>query len=84
VKRSRLTVEHRREIRKRVAAEIRKARNAAGLTQVEFAARMKKSQRWASVTENAKGSVWIHELPDIAKALGIDPSELLRRATRNA
>jgi hypothetical protein len=43
---------------------------------------MNKSQRWASITENAKGSVRIQELRDIGKALGLDAYELLRRALK--
>lgn len=66
--------------RTRVAAEIREARRAAGLTQRELARRLNKSAAWVAAAENGRRLIFVHDLPRIAEALGIDVLELLRRA----
>lgn len=66
----------------RVAAEIRRARQAAGLTQRELAARLNKSAAWIAVVEGARRHIDLEELDGIAAALGTDPLELLKRAMR--
>jgi transcriptional regulator with XRE-family HTH domain len=66
----------------RVAAEIRRARQAAGLTQRELAARLKKTPSWIAAAENGRRLILVRDLPRIAAALGMDVLELLRRAMR--
>jgi len=64
----------------RIVAEIRNARRKAGLTQRELAARLKKSESWIARVETGQRSLMVHELQDIADALGVDALELLARA----
>ncbi len=49
---------------------LRKAREEAGLTQVELAKTLKRSQTWVSKCELGERRVDFVELEDIAKALG--------------
>ncbi len=64
----------------RIIAEIRTARRKAGLTQRELAARLKKSPSWIARVETGERSLMVHDLQDIADALGVDALELLARA----
>jgi transcriptional regulator with XRE-family HTH domain len=68
----------------RIVAEIRSARLAAGLTQKELAARLKKSPSWVAAAEHGRRRIFVHDLASIAVALGIDPIELLSRAKERA
>jgi transcriptional regulator with XRE-family HTH domain len=79
--RSRLTA---RGAHDRVAAAIRTARQAAGLTQRELAARLDKSPSWVAAMENGHRPLLIQDVPRIAEALGLDVLELLSRARRAA
>ncbi len=49
---------------------LRKAREEAGMTQVELAKALKRSQTWVSKWELGERRVDFVELEDIAKALG--------------
>ena len=64
----------------RIIAEIRSARRKAGLSQRELAARLKKSPSWIAHVETGRRSLMVHDLQDIADALGMDALELLARA----
>jgi transcriptional regulator with XRE-family HTH domain len=66
--------------RQSVAAEIRKARLAAGLTQRELASRLKRSPAWIGAAEKGHRRIYLHDLPRIAQALGMDAIELVTRA----
>jgi transcriptional regulator with XRE-family HTH domain len=63
-----------------VAAEIRRTRHAAGLTQRELAARLNKGAAWIAAVEGGRRHIDLEELDQISQALGIDPLELLKRA----
>ena len=64
----------------RLAAQIRKSRLAAGLTQRALAERLGKSSSWVAAAEKGRRRIFINELPRIADALGMDLLELLKRA----
>jgi transcriptional regulator with XRE-family HTH domain len=72
-----------REEKERIAAKLREvlieARNAAGLTQAALAARMGRPQSFVSNCERGAGQVNVADLMLIAKALELDPKELLGR-----
>jgi ribosome-binding protein aMBF1 (putative translation factor) len=68
----------------RLAIEIRKARRAAGLTQAELSARLKKSPSWVAGVESNRRLLFLTDLQAIADALAMDVLELLARARRNA
>lgn len=51
-------------------ARLRAAREAAGLTQVEVAKKLKKPQSWVSKSETGERRVDAVELCEIAKVLG--------------
>ena len=68
----------------RIGAEIRNARVAAGLTQRELASRLNRHPSWISRVETARRSLLVHDLPQIAAALGVDEMDLLSRALRRA
>jgi len=67
----------------RIGAEIRKARQAAGLTQKELAAHLNKSRAWISAAEHGRRVIFVRDLPRLGEALGIDPLELASRALRD-
>jgi transcriptional regulator with XRE-family HTH domain len=64
----------------RLAAQIRSARLAAGLTQRALAERLGKSLSWVAAAEKGRRRIFINDLPRIADALGMELRELLRRA----
>lgn len=70
-----------REEKERIAAKLREvlieARNAAGLTQKALAARMGRPQSFVSNYERGAGRVDVSDLILIARALALDPRELL-------
>jgi len=68
----------------RIVAEIRSARQAAGLTQKELAARLNKSPSWVAAAERGRRRIFVHDLEQIAAAVGLDPLELLSRAKQRA
>lgn len=50
---------------------VRHTRTAAGLTQVDLAARLGVSQRWLSELENGKPKILDHRLFDVITRLGL-------------
>jgi transcriptional regulator with XRE-family HTH domain len=67
----------------RVARKLREllieARGAAGLTQKELGARIDRPQSFVSNYERGAGRVDVADFLVIARALGLDPKELLGR-----
>lgn len=55
------------------------AREAAGLTQVELALALRKPQAFVSKVERGVRRIDIIEFCVIARAIGVDPLELLKR-----
>jgi ribosome-binding protein aMBF1 (putative translation factor) len=66
--------------RRAIGGEIRKARHAAGLTQRQLAARLRRSTSYVSRVELGARSITVAEFIRIARALRVDPVELLCRA----
>ncbi len=58
---------------------ITEARKSAGLTQVEVAARLKQHQSYVSKYESGVRRLDVVEYIQVAKAVGFDPAELIRR-----
>lgn len=57
---------------------IASARKAAGITQVELAARLGRPQSFVSKVERGERRLDVIEFCDVAEALGRDPAEWLR------
>ncbi len=55
------------------------ARKRAGLTQVEIAARLKQPQSYVSKYESGVRRLDVVEYMQVAKAIGFDPAELIRK-----
>lgn len=72
-----------REERDRVARQVREmliaARDDAGLTQKQLAALIGRPQSYVSNYERGAGRVDVADLLVIAKALGLDPKEMVGR-----
>jgi transcriptional regulator with XRE-family HTH domain len=72
-----------RKDRERVAQKLREllveARNASGLTQKDLGAKIGRPQSYISNYERGAGGVAISDLLKLAKALGLDATELLER-----
>jgi transcriptional regulator with XRE-family HTH domain len=62
-------------------ATLREAREAAGLTQKEVAKKLKRPQSFVSAYESGDRKIDVLEFIRIARAVGMEPSELLRRLT---
>jgi transcriptional regulator with XRE-family HTH domain len=62
-----------------VATNLRRIRQALGITQEELAHRSDLSVRYIGAVERAEASASITIIDQIATALGVDPGELLRR-----
>jgi transcriptional regulator with XRE-family HTH domain len=58
---------------------ITEARKSAGLTQVELAARLKQHQSYVSKYESGVRRLDVVEYIQVAKAVGFDPAELIRK-----
>ena len=73
----------RRHDKERIAARLREIlideRNAAGLTQKALAHKLGRPQSFVSNYERGAGRVDVADLLLITRALGIEPTELLRR-----
>jgi transcriptional regulator with XRE-family HTH domain len=55
------------------------ARQAAGLTQEELAAKLGRNQSFVSNYERGQRRIDVVEFLEVAKALGIDPCEVIRQ-----
>lgn len=64
---------------KRLAELLIEYREQSDLTQTEVARSLRRYQPFISAIEAGQRRVDVVELLDIAKAIGFDPSELLRR-----
>ena len=74
---------HLRSVRHRaLIAAIVEARQATGLSQREFAKRLKRTNNFVWRIEAGERKVDVLEFLEIAKAAELDPLELLRRALR--
>ncbi|HYD14143.1 MAG TPA: helix-turn-helix transcriptional regulator [Allosphingosinicella sp.] len=60
-----------------VVEALRQVRRDAGLTQKQLADRVHRDQSWVSLIEGSQRRVDVVEFIDIARAMGVDPSELL-------
>lgn len=63
-------------------AAIVEGRNATGLSQREFAARLKRSNNFVWRIEAGERQVNVLEFIEIARAAGLAPDELMRRVMR--
>ncbi len=63
-----------------VAAALRKAREAAGLSQRQLSERLQQPPNWIQRIESLERRVDVAEFIAIAKALGADPAELFQDA----
>ena len=61
-----------------VAAALRKAREAAGLSQRQLSERLQQPPNWVQRIESLERRVDVAEFIAIAKAVGTDPAELFR------
>jgi transcriptional regulator with XRE-family HTH domain len=59
-------------------------REKAGFTQHEISARLKRPQSFIASIETGQRRVDVAELLDLAKAIGFDPHEALRRMSKVA
>jgi transcriptional regulator with XRE-family HTH domain len=59
-------------------------REKAGLTQHEISARLKRPQSFIASIETGQRRVDVVELLELAKAIGFDPHEALRRLSKVA
>jgi len=66
-------------LRKRFAAGLRAARSAAGLTQEELAHEAGLHRTFVGAVERAERNISIDNVQALARALGVDAIELLRR-----
>ncbi len=63
-----------------VAAALRKAREAAGLSQRQLSERLQQPPNWIQRIESLERRVDVAEFIAIAKALGAEPAELFQDA----
>lgn len=70
------------DLKESLAANLRRVRHAKKLTQEELADRAKLSTRYVGAIERADVSASITVVGQLADALGVDPSELVRRRGR--
>ena len=61
-----------------VAAALRKAREAAGMSQRQLSERLQQPANWIQRIESLERRVDVAEFIAIAKAVGADPAELFR------
>ena len=61
-----------------IAAALRKAREAAGLSQRQLSERLQQPPNWIQRIESLERRVDVAEFITIAKAVGADPAELFR------
>jgi len=65
-----------------MATNVRRARHAGKMTQEELADRARLSARYLGSIERAEVSATVTVLERLAKALGVDPCELIRLPPR--
>ena len=65
-------------------ATIVEARKATGLSQREFAAKLKRSHNFVWRVEAGKRQVNVRDFIELAKAAGVAPDELLNRVMRHS
>ena len=63
-----------------IVAALRKAREAAGLSQRQLSERLQQPPNWIQRIESLERRVDVAELITIAKAVGADAAELFREA----
>jgi transcriptional regulator with XRE-family HTH domain len=71
------------DIREVFARNLRKARNAKGLSQEALAHEADIDRSYVSALERSEYSATIVMLAKLARALGVEPSALLQRPTRS-
>jgi transcriptional regulator with XRE-family HTH domain len=77
------SLRHLRSLKHRaLIAAIVEARVAAGLTQRQLAAKLKRSDSFVWKIEAGERRVEVLELIEVARCIGIDPVELFRRIVR--
>ena len=59
------------------------ARDKAGLSQAEVAERLSRPQSYVSKYENAERRLDVIEFLDIAKAIGFDPAEAVKKLSNS-
>jgi len=64
---------------KKLSSHLAEARAAAGLTQAQVAARLKRPQSFVSKYENGERQLDVVEFIAVCKAIGISASELVGR-----
>jgi transcriptional regulator with XRE-family HTH domain len=67
-----------------VATNVRRARQAGGVTQEKLADRAGLSSRYVGSIERGSVVISIVTLVELAKALGVEPAELLRLPPRRS
>ena len=65
-----------------LVAAIVEARTTAGMSQREFAAKLKQSNNFVWRIESGERRVDVLEFVDIARAAGVEPAELLARVLK--
>lgn len=65
------------ELRRILARNVLRRRKALGLTQEALAHESNVDRTWLSKLETAKAAVSVDVIEKVARALGIDPSDLL-------
>jgi len=61
-----------------LAEKLKQARKAAGLSQVELAQKLGRSQSYVNKVENGHISIDVIELITYCSALGVDPAKLVK------
>lgn len=74
-----MSMESSRKERQELAARLRIAREAAGLTQAELGGRLAKPQTFVSKIELGERSISLLEAEKLCEVLGIEVSSLLNR-----
>lgn len=72
------------DLKEVMAKNLRRTRHDQKLTQEELAARAGLSARYVGAIERGDVAASVTVLGQIADALGVEPSELLRRSARKA
>jgi transcriptional regulator with XRE-family HTH domain len=72
------------DLKEAMAANVRRARHARGLTQEELAARSDLSSRYVGAIERATVSASVTVLGRLAAALAVDPCDLIQPVRKKA